>query len=269
MGFNWGGLLGGVTGGISNIISTAMANKSNKELANTAHQREMEDLEAAGINPLMTAASGGQGAASPTMQAANVGDIISNIPSQMADIENTDVDTEFNEASMDYRLEGLNLGNEAQEQEIKNMVAEEKQIYENITWSEADRMLKNAQTEREKVEALRIMKAGELITEQIKTEILKQGLSRQEYQLLFENTEVAHQLAAKLAQELRLVTQQTRLAEINSRWLEEEKIQQLTNEQMHAIASMISAVGNIVKPGMSMGSNESTSTSNVHLFRNR
>lgn len=42
------------------------------ELANTAHQREMRDLKAAGINPLVTA-TGGQGASTPTIQAPTQG----------------------------------------------------------------------------------------------------------------------------------------------------------------------------------------------------
>lgn len=43
-----------------------------ERMSNTAHQREMADLKAAGLNPLLTA-TGGQGASTPTSGMGNIG----------------------------------------------------------------------------------------------------------------------------------------------------------------------------------------------------
>lgn len=52
-----------------NIANQDKWNATTIELANTAHQREMADLEAAGINPKLTG-MGGSGAASPSFSSA-------------------------------------------------------------------------------------------------------------------------------------------------------------------------------------------------------
>lgn len=72
-------ILGGLVGAGTAINEGNRAERLQREtnamqidLANTAHQREMRDLKAAGINPLVTA-TGGQGASTPTIQAPTQG----------------------------------------------------------------------------------------------------------------------------------------------------------------------------------------------------
>lgn len=73
-----------VSGGLS-LAGSMMQNNSAKqiaksnndtsiELANTAHQREVEDLRAAGLNPILSAH--GAGASVPSMQSAPVSNVL-------------------------------------------------------------------------------------------------------------------------------------------------------------------------------------------------
>lgn len=74
---------------IQDVISTAMQNKYNRKeaqkqrdwqerMSSTAHQREMADLRAAGLNPILTA-MGGQGSATPSGGYARSADLKKNI----------------------------------------------------------------------------------------------------------------------------------------------------------------------------------------------
>lgn len=85
-----------------NIKYADEVNEESIALANTAHQREVRDLEAAGLNPILSGSS--SGASTPVLKAPNVESIdggIANTGKSLANSINGIVDAQIQQAQAD------------------------------------------------------------------------------------------------------------------------------------------------------------------------
>lgn len=127
----WGaiaGAAGGVLSGVANYFSQQETNRSNRDIANaqmgfqermsnTAHQREVADLKAAGLNPTLSA--GGAGASSPqgattTLQAPQISlpDFMAyGISKQQLENEATKIATDQGRLRNETNLTGAQIAN--------------------------------------------------------------------------------------------------------------------------------------------------------------
>ena len=103
----WGAVLGGLASAYGQYRANKQTRNYATKMSGTAHQRQMADLKAAGINPILAGKLGG--ASTPSYQAGNIGSAavqgygqVSSAKQAQAQTARTQVDTKIRQRDLDY-----------------------------------------------------------------------------------------------------------------------------------------------------------------------
>lgn len=141
----WGAVLGSAVTGMFNQSSANKQMDFQKDMSDTAHQREVDDLRKAGLNPILSA-TGGSGASTPIGAKAELENPIPNVNAARAlDLQNKSVESQIslNSASA---TEKNALAAKATE-ETKNYSVQRDLMVKQSAQTEMDTLRSQAQTE--------------------------------------------------------------------------------------------------------------------------
>lgn len=144
----------------------------------TKHQREVQDLIAAGINPMLAAgASGGSVHASPvsSVSPSSSGDLLGSVLSFVMQSKNLGIQRMVAEADVKLKeAEANNLNQRTAGQEIQNWIQEHTKELQ-VESARLDNLLKEKKIELSQEDINKAKEQTKLIVEQQKTEAAKQG----------------------------------------------------------------------------------------------
>ena len=129
-------MFGAILGGVASAYGQYRANKATRnyatKMSGTAHQRQMADLKAAGINPILAGRLGG--ASTPSYQAGNIGSAAVQGYGQVSSAKQAQAQTGFTKQQTINAVQqnkNLKAAYDVAKQQVKNM--EEKWFIDRLT----------------------------------------------------------------------------------------------------------------------------------------
>lgn len=185
-------LLGGFLGNDNSAKQADKQMEFQDRMSSTAHQRQVEDLRLAGLNPILSATKG-MGASTPSGAAAPQHDYITPAIASALSAWAGKRDTERVENETEKNLEEVEQLQKTNKRLLERLDALEKQTIQQTALTEQDQLLRQEQTkteyERGHVQFLergRVRAATDQLIAQTKTEAERAGLTAAEHRKVVE-----------------------------------------------------------------------------------
>lgn len=191
------GLLGGIVGGIGSIVGGIITGNKNESIAsdnrdwqenmsNTSIQRRVEDMRAAGINPILSVANASSGASTP---AGSTATIQNPVPSDLGDILSNSAKRKLEGDLLEqqatlYELNKKKLETDIKKQEMDAAVSESTTAVNSAKAIEIAENTKNLVENRQYIRAQVFAVTDALKTNEVNREWVRAKTASERYEII-------------------------------------------------------------------------------------